>query len=47
MNVSIKIDHKNEQGEISLTSFNGDELTSAISEAIIYLQEKQQEELEL
>ena len=27
--------------------FNGDELTSAISEAIIYLQEKQQEELEL
>ena len=27
--------------------FEGDELTSAISEAIIYLQEKQQEELEL
>ena len=47
MIVAIRIFKENEHGENASIAFEGDELTSAISEAIIYLQEKQQEELEL
>lgn len=47
MIVKIEIIHDDEQGSSTFIGFKGDELTSAISESIIYLQEKQQEELEL
>jgi len=47
MIVAVRIFKENEQGENTSIAFEGDELTSAISEAIIYLQEKQQEELKL
>ena len=45
MIINIEIIHENEQGETSKVSFSGDELTSATSEAIIYLQDKQQKEM--
>jgi len=35
------------EGEAVFKTFTGDELTSPVSEAIIYLQELQQKELEL
>ena len=48
MIVSIEIAHDSDSPwDIETVKFEGDELTSAISESIIYLQEKQQEELEL
>ena len=47
MIVAIKILKENEQDEVVRIAFAGDELTSPISEAIIYLQELQEKELEL
>ena len=47
MIVKVEIIHDVPEKESEFKAFKGDELTSAISEAIIYLQEKQQEELEL
>ena len=45
MIINIEIIHENEQGETSKVAFSGDELTSAVSQAIIYLQELQQKEM--
>ena len=45
--IKIEIINEDQQGSFAVADFVGDELTSAISEAIIYLQEKQQKELEL
>lgn len=47
MIAKILIIYENEQGERSSEVCNGDELTSPISEAIIFLQEQQQKELKL
>jgi len=46
-NVIIKIEiiHENEQGETSKVAFTGNDLTSAVSEAVEYFKEKQQKEM--
>ena len=47
MIVAIRIFKEDKQGENTSIAFEGDELTSPVSEAIIFLQEQQQKELEL
>lgn len=45
MIINIEVIQENEQGETSMVAFTGNELTSATSEAIAYLQDKQQKEM--
>tara|TARA_Y100000310_G_scaffold248435_1_gene254261 strand:- start:133 stop:276 length:144 start_codon:yes stop_codon:yes gene_type:complete len=45
MIVKIEIIEENEQGERSSASFDGDDLTSPISEALEFLKAKQEAEM--
>lgn len=45
MIVEIEILKESEKDEITSEIFSGDKLTSAVSQAIIYLQELQQKEM--
>ena len=45
MIIKIEIVQENEQGEVSMVEFRGDDLTSAVSEAVAYFKEKQQKEM--
>ena len=45
MIIKIEIIQEDEQGETSKVSFTGNELMSAVSEAVEYFKEKQQKEM--
>lgn len=45
INLHILTENENKKDDFHTKTFSGDELTSAISEAIIYLQELQQKEM--